>query len=253
MKTLITPALLAGLLAALILTVAQHFTADRLILEAETYETAAEAVAPQPAEPVVAHRHDDAQAASSDHHAAPTEEWEPENGWQRILSTASANSLLGVGYGLLLVGIFRLRPPRNTMTGLAWGAAGYLTVFVAPSIGLHPELPGTAAAELMGRQEWWIGTVLATASGLGLCALTQSWSLRIVGLVLLALPHLIGAPHPAVKEALAPEALQHQFILASALLNALFWLIIGPLSAWLYCRANGITSSAQDAPVASAT
>lgn len=246
MKTLITPALLAGLLAALVLTAAQHFTASRLILDAEVYEQAA-AATPAPA----AHSHE--AAVAEHHHDSEAKEWEPENGWQRTLSTASANSLLGVGYALMLVGLFRLRPPRNAMTGLAWGAAGYLTVFVAPSLGLHPELPGTAAAELMGRQEWWIGTALATASGLGLCALTQSWSLRAIGLLLLALPHLIGAPQPAVKEALAPEALQHQFILASALLNALFWLVIGPLCAWLYCRANGITTSAQDAPVASAT
>jgi predicted cobalt transporter CbtA len=49
---------------------------------------------------------------------------------------------------------------------------------------------------------------------------------------------LIGAPLPAVKEALAPEALQHQFILTSALLNALFWLVLGAASAWFYIRAN---------------
>ncbi|HNN86032.1 MAG: CbtA family protein [Pseudomonadales bacterium] len=232
MKTWITPALLAGFLAAVILTVAQMFTAVPLILEAETYEQATESA------PVPAPSHD---AAAADHHhsdAAAEEEWEPENGWQRTLSTASANVVMGVGYALILMGLFRFRTPKNVLTGLAWGAAGYLSVFVAPSLGLHPELPGTAAAELVGRQEWWIGTVLATAAGLSLCALTRSWSLRAIGFVLIALPHLIGAPLPAVKEALAPEALQHQFILTSALLNALFWLVLGAASAWFYIRAN---------------
>lgn len=232
MKTWITPALLAGFLAAVILTVAQMFTAVPLILEAETYEQATESA------PVPAPSHD---AAAADHHhsdAAAEEEWEPENGWQRTLSTASANVVMGVGYALILMGLFRFRTPKNVLTGLAWGAAGYLSVFVAPSLGLHPELPGTAAAELVGRQEWWIGTVLATAVGLSLCALTRSWSLRAIGFVLIALPHLIGAPLPAVKEALAPEALQHQFILTSALLNALFWLVLGAASAWFYIRAN---------------
>lgn len=232
MKTWITPALLAGFLAAVILTVAQMFTAVPLILEAETYEQATESA------PVPAPSHD---AAAADHHhsdAAAEEEWEPENGWQRTLSTTSANVVMGVGYALILMGLFRFRTPKNVLTGLAWGAAGYLSVFVAPSLGLHPELPGTAAAELVGRQEWWIGTVLATAAGLSLCALTRSWSLRAIGFVLIALPHLIGAPLPAVKEALAPEALQHQFILTSALLNALFWLVLGAASAWFYIRAN---------------
>lgn len=232
MKTWITPALLAGFLAAVILTVAQMFTAVPLILEAETYEQATESA------PVPAPSHD---AAAADHHhsdAAAEEEWEPENGWQRTLSTTSANVVMGVGYALILMGLFRFRTPKNVLTGLAWGAAGYLSVFVAPSLGLHPELPGTAAAELVGRQEWWIGTVLATAAGLSLCALTRSWSLRAIGFVLIALPHLIGAPLPAVKEALAPEALQHQFILTSALLNALFWLALGAASAWFYIRAN---------------
>lgn len=242
MKTLITPALQAGFLAALILTTIQMFTAVPLILEAETYEQAAEAapaVEPTPA----AHSHD--ANTAPDHHSseAAQEEWEPENGWQRTLATASANTVMGVGFALMLVGLYRFRSPKNALTGLLWGAAGYLSVFAAPSLGLHPELPGTAAAELVGRQEWWIGTVLATAIGLGLCALTRSWALRIVGLVLIALPHLIGAPLPAVKEALAPEALQHQFILASALLNAVFWLVLGAASAWFYVRANRVSTA----------
>lgn len=231
MKTLITPALLAGFLAAAILTLVQMFTAVPLILAAETYEQAAEP-APAPAE----HAHE--SASEADHHSRAAAEWEPENGWQRTLSTTSANVVMGVGYALILMGLFRFRAPKNALTGLAWGAAGYLSVFVAPSLGLHPELPGTAAAELVGRQEWWIGTVLATAVGLSLCVLTRSWSLRAIGLVLLALPHLIGAPQPAIKEALAPEVLQHQFIGMSALANAVFWLVLGAASAWCYARAN---------------
>lgn len=237
MKTLLTPALQAGFLAALILTVVQMFTAVPLILEAETYEQAAEPASVVESAPA-AHSH--TADAAPDHHSAEAaqEEWEPENGWQRTLATAGANTVMGVGFALMLVGFYRFRSPKNALTGLFWGVAGYLSVFAAPSLGLHPELPGTAAAELVGRQEWWIGTVLATAIGLSLCAFTHSWTLRVVGIVLLALPHLIGAPLPAVKEALAPEALQHQFVLASALLNALFWLVLGTASAWFYVRAN---------------
>lgn len=240
MKTLLTPALQAGFLAAMILTVVQMFTAIPLILEAETYEQAAEPASVVESAPAAPAAHSHTADAVPDHHSAEAaqEEWEPENGWQRTLATASANTVMGIGFALVLVGLFRFRAPKNALTGLAWGAAGYLSVFAAPSLGLHPELPGTAAAELVGRQEWWIGTVFATAIGLSLCVLTRSWSLRVIGFVLIALPHLIGAPLPAVKEALAPEALQHQFILTSALLNALFWAVLGVASAWFYVRAN---------------
>jgi cobalt transporter subunit CbtA len=241
MKTLITPALQAGFLAALILTLVQMFTAVPLILEAETYEQAAEPVAAAPA----THTHEATTADAADHHSSAAAEWEPENGWQRTLSTTSANVVMGVGYALILMGLFRFRAPKNVLTGLAWGSAGYLSMFVAPSLGLHPELPGTAAAELVGRQEWWVGTVLATATGIGLCALTCSWALRAIGIVLLAMPHLIGAPQPAVEAALAPETLQHQFVLMSAIVNAVFWLVLGTASAWFYGRANRNVSDKQ--------
>jgi len=97
-------------------------------------------------------------------------------------------------------------------------------------------LPGTAAAELLLRQYWWIGTAAATAAGLALLAFGSNWMLRILGVVLLALPHLVGAPQPEVHESLAPETLEHQFILASLLTNAAFWAALGMAAAWCYGR-----------------
>lgn len=225
MKTLIAPALLAGLLAALILTLVQAFAVTPLIIEAEGYENAG---APEIAAPASEHHHDDATAHE---HAHNPETWAPENGWQRTLSTASANLLMGAGYGLMLVALYRFRQPQNGLAGLVWGMAGYAAVFVAPAIGLPPELPGTAAAEITARQLWWTGTALATASGLALCIFPRVWALKIVGLLLIGLPHFIGAPHPAVAEALAPIELQHRFMLAAALANMVFWFALGVLSA----------------------
>jgi cobalt transporter subunit CbtA len=103
-------------------------------------------------------------------------------------------------------------------------------VFVAPALGLHPELPGTAAAEITARQLWWTGTAVATASGLALCVFSRIWALKIAGVLLIGLPHFIGAPHPAVAEALAPVELQHRFIAAAALANMIFWLALGLLT-----------------------
>jgi cobalt transporter subunit CbtA len=88
------------------------------------------------------------------------------------------------------------------------------------------------------RQSWWLGTALATATGLGLLAFAKHWTLRIAGLVLLAVPHLIGAPQPEVHFSLAPEALTQQFIVASLLSNALFWSALGLTSAWLFSRSQ---------------
>jgi len=99
---------------------------------------------------------------------------------------------------------------------------------------LPPELPATAAAELLTRQAWWLATVFATAIGLSLLFLQTNKILRVAGLLLLAAPHLIGAPQPEVPSSLSPEELQSQFRYATAWTNALFWLLLGGLSAALF-------------------
>jgi cobalt transporter subunit CbtA len=227
----------AGLLAAILLTLLQSLWVTPLILQAESYESAA------PAEQVVAehghavaepaHEHAQAQAAGHSHDG---QAWAPQDGWQRTLATGLSNLVVAVGFALMLAGLFTLRAPGRTWQGLLWGLGGFATFSLAPSAGLPPELPGTAAADLLLRQYWWIGTAVATAAGLGLLAFGRHWALRIAGLVLLALPHLIGAPHPEVHESLAPAELQEEFILASLLTNALFWAALGLAAAWFHGR-----------------
>jgi len=221
----------AGLLAAILLTLLQSLWVTPLILQAETYENSA------PAEEVLAEHHH-AAAAQAREHSHDTEAWVPEDGWPRSLSTGLSNLVVAVGFALMLAGLFTLRAPGQTWQGLLWGLGGFATFSLAPSAGLPPELPGTAAADLLLRQYWWIGTAVATAAGLGLLAFGRHWALRIGGLLLLALPHLIGAPHPQVHESLAPADLQQEFILASLLTNALFWSTLGLAAAWFYGRAR---------------
>ncbi|MCU1733567.1 MULTISPECIES: CbtA family protein [unclassified Pseudomonas] len=216
----------AGLLAALLLTLLQSFWVAPLILQAETYETAAPAVQE--------HEHADAAAGAEHHHDA--EAWSPEDGWQRVLSTTGGNLVVAVGFALLLAAMYTLRRPGRVTTGALWGLGGFAVFCLAPNLGLPPELPGTAAADLALRQYWWIGTAAATAVGLALMVFAGNWLLKAVGLVLLVLPHVIGAPQPEVHESLAPEALESQFIVASLLTNAAFWVALGLISAWLYRR-----------------
>nr|VVH84543.1 putative cobalt transporter subunit (CbtA) [Pseudomonas aeruginosa] len=126
----------AGLLAALLLTLLQILWVTPLILEAETYEKS---------EPVAAQPHEHAPGVAA--HVHDEEAWEPEDGWQRTLSTTGGNLVVAVGFALMLAGLFTLRAPGQTWQGLLWGLAGYAVFCLAPSLGLPPELPGTAAAD----------------------------------------------------------------------------------------------------------
>ncbi|HGM5580558.1 TPA: CbtA family protein [Pseudomonas putida] len=215
----------SGLLAALLLTLLQSFWVAPLILQAETYENAA---------PTEQHEHAGESAGGHEHDA---EAWSPEDGWQRVLSTTGGNLVVAVGFALILAALYSLREPGRVSTGALWGLGGFAVFCLAPTLGLPPELPGTAAADLGQRQTWWIGTAAATAVGLALLVFARHWLLKVLGAALLAVPHLIGAPQPLVHESLAPEALEAQFKVASWLTNAAFWIALGLLSAWLYRRS----------------
>lgn len=218
----------SGLLAALLLTLLQSFWVAPLILQAETYESAAPA-ASHPAE---------GQAVAAHEHEHSAEAWEPEDGWQRVLSTTGGNLVVAVGFALILAALYSLRAPGRVSSGAWWGLAGFAVFCLAPTLGLPPELPGTAAADLGLRQNWWVGTAAATAVGLALLVFARHWLLKVLGAVLLVIPHVIGAPQPEVHESLAPAALETQFKIASWLTNAAFWLALGLLSAWLYRRSS---------------
>lgn len=226
-KRIASTAGFSGLLAALLLTVLQSFWVAPLILQAETYETAA---------PSAEHHSHDAEAKAG--HSHSEEAWSPEDGWQRILSTTGGNLVVAVGFALILAALYSLREPGRTSTGALWGLAGFAVFCLAPTLGLPPELPGTAAADLGQRQSWWIGTAAATATGLALLVFARHGLLKALGAVLLVVPHVIGAPQPDVHESLAPQALETQFKIASWLTNAAFWVALGLLSAWLHRRAS---------------
>ncbi|MBH3414092.1 CbtA family protein [Pseudomonas putida] len=217
----------SGLLAALLLTLLQSVWVAPLILEAETYESAS---------PAAAHHSHGEEAGAG--HTHGEEAWSPEDGWQRTLSTTGGNLVVAVGFALILAALYSLREPGRTSTGALWGLAGFAVFCLAPTLGLPPELPGTAAADLGQRQSWWVGTAAATALGLALLVFARHGLLKALGAVLLVVPHVIGAPQPEVHESLAPHALETQFMIASWLTNAAFWVALGLLSAWLYRRSS---------------
>lgn len=209
-------AVLAGLLAGLVLTGLQLAVTSPLILTAETFETVT------PPAPAGEHQHAEEEAIE---------------GPKRMLYTGIATVSTGVGFALLLVAAMALRGTRvDARTGLLWGAAGFAVFALAPGFGLPPELPGSVAAELAPRQAWWIATAAATAIGLWGIAFGRHWALIVGGIVLLALPHVVGAPHPPEGVGRVPPELAAHFTAASFGLAAVFWLILGAVAGSLYNR-----------------
>ena len=215
----------SGLLAALLLTLLQSFWVAPLILEAETYESSAPA----------AHHEHGSEVAAHEHSA---EAWSPEDGWQRVLSTTGGNLVVAVGFALILAALYSLREPKRAATGALWGLAGFAVFCLAPTLGLPPELPGTAAADLLQRQLWWVSTAASTAVAIALLVFGKHWALKVLGVAILVVPHIFGAPQPLVHSSLAPEALESQFKIASQLTNFAFWLALGVISAWLFRRKS---------------
>jgi cobalt transporter subunit CbtA len=150
--------------------------------------------------------------------------------------SAASNVSLAVGFALLLGAAMLLSTgATGWRSGLLWGLAGYAVFFVAPSLGLPPEVPGTEAARLTDRQIWWLLTVLCSAAGLSLLAFSRSWAIGILGVILLAAAHLIGAPQPKIHSSAAPAELASSFVYAAAVTNLVFWLALGGLQGF-FCK-----------------
>jgi len=229
-RSIVFSAVVAGAIVGAVVTVAQQFGTVPLILKGEVYERAADEAAAQSAQPTpAAHEHGDHQ-----HNDAA---WEPKEGFERNAFTAAANILTAIGFALLLGGIFALRARSVTWyEGLLWGLSGFVVFTVAPGLGLPPELPGAPAAPLLARQLWWAATAAATAAGLALLFLRRSpWS-AVLGLCLIALPHLIGAPQLEHAHTEVPEALSRQFVALVTLTSLLFWALLGSLTGIAYRR-----------------
>ena len=214
-RRIVSSAVAAGLLAGILLTAVQRLQVVPIILEAETYE-----VADPGATTRTTHAH--ADGSSHEHDG-----WSPEDGLERTFWTGVANVGMGIGFALLLAAAFSLRGNVSWRQGLLWGLGGYAAFFALPAFGLPPELPGTEAAALQGRQAWWLVTVTLSAAGIALLGLARGWAWKAAGAAMLVLPHLIGAPHPEIHSALAPPELLRTFIVATAIANAVFWLALG--------------------------
>ena len=242
--------LFIGLLAGSVLTVVQTWQVVPIIQGAEAYEGAAEpALLPF----MAGEGHSHAAAVGGEEEA-----WAPAEGLERTAFTLLSNVLTAIGFSLviLVAMVATLNLRRNGSAGvdwrygLIWGAAGYTVFWLAPALGLPPEIPLAAAAPLEDRQLWWLFAVVCTAAGLAGMAFGRSpW--RWAAALLLVVPHLIGAPHPEVamfaeqppQAAAALESLAQQFIGATAIANAALWIVLGLAGVWALRR---ILKSSED-------
>lgn len=162
------------------------------------------------------------------HAEAEAEEWAPADGAERCAYTFVSNVAISLAFALMLNGVAILEDRHvSTLSGLQRGAAGWTIFMALPCAGLAPELPGMAAASLDRRQWWWLYAVLLSATGLTVILVgtrrappmlrasggatgadvsalrakqaafyAKSAFFLIAGVILAAIPHLTGAPHP---------------------------------------------------------
>jgi cobalt transporter subunit CbtA len=231
LKNLILSAAAAGVAAGILTAVIQHVTTTPIIIEAEKYESGAPA-----------HEHSGAvdqgtAAVVATHGEAEDEGWQPADGIERTLFTSLATTVIGVGFGLALLGAMSLAGvPINARNGLAFGIAGFIAASLAPALGLPPEIPGSGAAALDVRQIWWFFAVACTAVGIAGLLLSKAMWMQIGGVALIALPHIVGAPQPNAYVSTAPAELAGHFVAASLAVTAIFWAVLGFASGGFYER-----------------
>jgi len=222
--------ILVGILTGIVLTGLQVASLNPIITAAERYETETETTG----EPV-----------DRDHagHSHDGEVWAPTDGLERVAYSFLANSLAATGFAAILMALMclfclKLKRAMSWSQGSLWGLAGYSALFLAPAIGLAPEIPGAMAAEVVHRQIWWVMTALSVSVGFCLFAFARTM-LKPFGLLFLVLPYAVGAPgiegpvflHPDPSTVEVLASLQQQFVVFSAITNLVFWLILG-----LSCR-----------------
>jgi cobalt transporter subunit CbtA len=212
-KNLFVSAICAGIAAGLLASALQFTFVIPVLLEGELYETGARVHFGTDGSP------------QSDRGTPPL-----AGDWLRHSMTVAFNIVTYTGYGLLLAAMISFASLKGITTtakqGLIWGLCGYIAVQLAPAISLPPELPGTIAAEVGQRQLWWISTILASAAGLGLIAFGHSY-LPLAGVVLMVIPHLLGAPHLDTFFGVAPPELAAEFATLSLGAAAAGWVLLG--------------------------
>lgn len=255
-QKMLASAMFAGVVAGLLATLLQFAFVQQPLLLAEEYETGnlvhfqgvvpaesghdADAAAggeqagqETAAHDAATHAHEDGGHEEDGEGAAPsTLKRNALTGLFLLLVYTAYAAILVAGFGLTLIYGRRI----GAREGLLWGIAGFAAFQLAPAIGLAPELPGMLAAETGARQIWWLGTVLATATGLGLLAYGRGLLVVALAVALLAAPHLIGAPTVETYAGVVPPELAASFAARVLGVGLAVWAVLGWTAGTLWSK-----------------
>jgi len=208
-RALVLSAAAAGLAGGLVAAAYQVLVATPLILEAEIFEHAGETAG-----------HMAAGAALGRH-----------------LLTSLATIILATGGALILLGLMILDGGAITaMRALPWGAGAFVALALAPAVGLPPELPGMPTGDVVERQIWWLATVLATSFGLWTIFRRGGPASIVLGILVIVLPHVVGAPQPVSHDSAVPAGLAAQFVASSLAGSLILWIVVSSVAGAVFDR-----------------
>ena len=232
-RRIVMTALAAGVLAGIFGWGLQMVTTTPLIMSAEMYEGGG-------GDAAMSHSHDSAAEETDEHaHSHDDSVWMPEGGMERHTFTLLTSILMGTGFGFVLTGVFALRGRDVGLNqGVLWGLGGFAAVYLAPALGLPPELPGMMASDLEARQIWWVFAVAGGAVGLALIVFSPNPLWKLAGALVLVIPHIVGAPHPDMADmsGSVPAEVAARFAVTSLITVGLFWIVLGALAGYFYDR-----------------
>lgn len=210
----ISTALIAGLLAGLCLFLIQRSLALPLIHKAETYEKAT------------------SDESESDPFAS-----EPV----RSLATLLGDVFVGIGFGLILTGVYVLSGKEGWLAGLLFGAAGFVVFHAAPAMVVPPATPGMVVAPLLLRQIGWLAAVTSAIVGFALIYKARGPA-KLAGVLILAAPAVVFRTLAPISPAATPShplaAIDQLFITRTLASMLMFWLTLGIASGYLFARAR---------------
>ncbi|MCG6883136.1 MAG: CbtA family protein [Silicimonas sp.] len=243
---ILTTALLAGAAAGLLAACLQLWFVQPVLIQAEMYESGE-----------LAHFGTGAEALAHDHADAETHEHShgtPDDGapvLPRPVLLILFNMLTYAGYSLVLVALMSLAEARGAVLdarrGILWGIAGFTAVMLAPGFSLAPEVPGVAAADVAARQIWWGATVAMAVGAMWLLAYGSGPAAWGAVVVLLAAPHMVGAPEPAAFTGPVPPEIAGLFAARVFGVGLIGWVLMGMFAGMLWSRSSETEGSAQAA------
>lgn len=216
LSKLLASALFAGAAAGLIAGLLQLLFVQPVLLHAELYESGE-----------LVHF---GSIASSAHPDLP--------GFDAVRDLLSIvfSMLTYTGYAMMLVALMLIAEERGAhvtaRTGIIWGIAGFVAAHFAPGFSLAPELPGSAAADIGARQVWWFATVISAGIAMWLLAFGRNWAMWGSAVILLAAPHVIGAPMPDTLTGPVPTEIASLFASRAYGVGMVAWVMLGCFAAY---------------------